>query len=288
MTFCNPCTRSLHSRSSSEEPATAARGSSKSARAPEGQSRGRDWQLRGRARAGSRAGGAGSGAARGPAQLLARSFLFPPQRQGEVVSHSRARPDDTPRAHPPAGPASRAPPRPPGPLRLARCYPCARRAAPHLAAPLPAPGAGPEGAGGGAAGALGPVYAERRGLPWAGGCSGACGRCTSSCGRASPARSRRTFPSRVSGPYPVSALGSPGPHRVALDSGPGCERGRKPGRVPDPRGPAPRAGTCAFFFSKNPESGRGGGRGAHPAPFVREGRAPCRQSWPPPPPEREV
>ena len=50
------------------------------------------------------------GAARGPAQLLARSFLFPPRRPGEVVSHSRARPDDTPRAHPPAGPASRAAP----------------------------------------------------------------------------------------------------------------------------------------------------------------------------------
>lgn len=37
------------------------------------------------------------------------------------------------------------------------------------------------------------------GLPWVGGCYRACGRCTSSCGRASPARSRRTFPSRVSG-----------------------------------------------------------------------------------------
>lgn len=144
------------------------------------------------------------------------------------MSHSRARTDDNPaRAHargrsrPPAQLPSAAgglpaPRRPPGPLFAAE-------PAPHLArtSAWPAGRGVPRGRGveaqpgvreGAGCCALGSVYDEHRGLPWVGGCSGACGRCTSSSGRASPARSRHTFRSRVSGPQPGLAgrLGSPG------------------------------------------------------------------------------
>ncbi|EAW64411.1 transforming growth factor, beta receptor II (70/80kDa), isoform CRA_b, partial [Homo sapiens] len=141
------------------------------------------------------------------------------------VSHSRARSDDTP-ARAPARDRSRtpvqlpsaagglpAPRRPPGPL-------LAGERAPHLArtSALPARrgvrrGRGAEAQPGVREGAVrcagGSVYDEQRGLPWVGGCSGACGRCTSSCGRVSPARSHRTFRSRVSGPQPGLG-GAPG------------------------------------------------------------------------------
>lgn len=168
------------------------------------------------------------------------------------MSHSRARTDDNPaRAHgrgrsrPPAQLPSAAgglpaPRRPPGP-------PLAAERAPHLAhtSARSAERGVPRGRGaeaqpgvreGAGRCAPGSVYDEQRGLPWVGGCSGACGRCTSSCGRASPARSHRTFRSRVSGPKPGLAglLGSPGlpASSLRLTGGyPGAQRSGGNGKV---------------------------------------------------------
>lgn len=179
--------------------------------------------------------GAGSGAGRrlraagGPAQLLARSFLFPPRRRvkrsesparpARLHARARTRPDGTgpgqERASCAAPLGRRGPPRASpasSPLLLAAAQP-----APHLArtSARPAQARGPrEGAARRRSQGSGEAPGRRSmtiggGLPWVGGCSGACGRCTSSCGRASPARSLRTSRSRVSGPQPGLG-GAPG------------------------------------------------------------------------------
>lgn len=202
------------------------------------------------------------------------------------MSHSRARTDDNPaRAHargrsrPPAQLPSAAgglpaPRWPPGPLFAAE-------PAPHLArtSAWPAGHGVPRGRGveaqprvreGAGCCALGSVYDEHRGLPWVGGCSGACGRCTSSSGRASPARSRHTFRSRVSGP-PAGlgeAPGVPGAPRpfAALDRRPQessalAETGKFP--LGHPRSASLLAtGMCEFFFQKRRKVkvARGAGR----------------------------
>lgn len=154
------------------------------------------------------------------------------------MSHSRAPTDDTPRART-RSPGGRSPslllssPRPPG---ASSGPPSSRGRRPHLARILRGRGvkAQPGVPEARFAAPQGPVYDERRGLPWVGGCSGACGRCTSFCGRASPARSRRTFPSRVSewpGRDAGGSLGLPAPPPApgaAIDSRPRDPvRGRK-------------------------------------------------------------
>lgn len=146
-------------------------------------------------RAGSRVEGEGSRAARGPAQLLARSFLFPPRRPGEVEWVTRAhRPKTPPRARSPGAGAGllRSSPRPPGasprppasrpPSRLAsgatsgpRICPAGRRGVPRgrgaeaqpglREAPSAALGARSMTSGGGCHGsgaAQGPVAAAHR------------------------------------------------------------------------------------------------------------------------------
>lgn len=169
------------------------------------------------------------------------------------MSHSRARTDDNPaRAHgrgrsrPPAQlpsaagglPAPRRPPSPPLAAEPAShlAHTSARsagRRVPRGRCAEAQPGVR-ESAG---RCALGSVYDEQRGLPWVGGCSGACGRCTSSCGRTSPARSHRTFRSRVSAPKTGLAglLGSPGlpASSLRLTGGPGnAALGRKRESLP--------------------------------------------------------
>lgn len=177
------------------------------------------------------------------------------------MSHSRAPTDDTPRART-RSPGGRSPsllrssPRPPG----ASCGPPnSRDRRPHLARTSARRARGGPGTQRGRrvkaqpgvpearfAAPQGPVYDERQGLPWVGGCSGACGRCTSSCGRASPARSRRTFPSRVSewpgrdAGSPLGLLGPPPTPRAAIDSRPRVPaRGRKREVCSGPSRPRP-------------------------------------------------
>lgn len=202
------------------------------------------------------------------------------------MSHSRARTDDTPaRAHardrsrsrPPAQLPSAAgglpaPRRPPGPL-------LAVDPEPHLArtSARPAGRGVPRGRGaeaqpgvreGASRCARGSVYDERRGLPWVGGCSGACGRCTSFCGRASPARSLRTFRSPVSGPQPGLAgrLGSAGlpASALRLTGSPGNAALGGNGNV-SPRASrslAPlAAGMWEFYFQKRRKVKVAGGAG---------------------------
>lgn len=202
--FCKACREPLRVRTRSRR---KARGSGKFAGTPRGAGL-RDvidsWQGELRRR------GAGSPAALRSCPAVGEEFPVPPAGRGEVeraservsegVSHSRApivytpvRKADAPRAaagRPAPSPASRAPGRAP-----CRC----RHIWPHLATS----GAGSRAPGecSRAWGRLrlgGSVYAERRGLPWVRGCSGACGRSRSSCGCASPAPCRRTSRSRVS------------------------------------------------------------------------------------------
>lgn len=231
-----------------------------------GRSRGRDWQLRGRARTGSRDGEQARGGERS-CPAVGEEFPVSPAAPGRS-RESLARPARRHSARAPAGRAGlpRSSPRPPGPPRLAHRHPLRRHIWLHRCSARVR-----RARRGGAACALGPVYAERRGLPWAGGCLGACGRCTSSCGHASPARSRLTFPSRVSGPRPGLAPGSPGPRRAALDSRPG--RRAEAGTWPR----CPRPSTLRWdgyvFLSKDQESGLGGGAGrARPPLCGQEGR----------------
>lgn len=116
--------------------------------------------------------------------------------------------------------------------------------------------------------ALDSVYDEQRGLPWVGGCSGACGRCTSSCGRTSPARSHRTFRSRVSAPKTGLAglLGSPGLLFAALDRRPRERSARaETGKfaLGHPCSPTALAtGMCEFFFQKRRKVRVAGGAGS--------------------------
>lgn len=219
------------------------------------------------------------------------------------MSHSRAPTDDTPRART-RSPGGRSPslpsssPRPPG---ASSGPPSAPDRRPHLArtSARRAPGG---------AGILrgqrvkaqpgvpearftapqGPVYDERRGPPWVGGCSGACGRCTSSCGRASPARSRRTFPSRVSewpGRDAGVSLGLPAPPptpRAATDSRPrDPARGRKREVCSGPNRPRP-AGIRGRSLAKEQDSALEGDLGTSRTPLcAHERRGPPRRACTP-------
>lgn len=200
------------------------------------------------------------------------------------MSHSRARTDDNPaRAHgrgrsrPPAQlpsaagglPAPRRPPSPPLAAEPAShlAHTSARSAGRRVPTGRCAeaqPGVR-ESAG---RCALGSVYDEQRGLPWVGGCSGACGRCTSSCGRTSPARSHRTFRSRVSAPKTGLAglLGSPGLLCAALDRRPRERSARaETGKfaLGHPCSPTALAtGMCEFFFQKRRKVRVAGGAGS--------------------------
>lgn len=191
------------------------------------------------------------------------------------MSHSRAPTDDTPRARTRSlGGRSpsllRSSPRPPGASSRPPSSPDLR---PHLArtsarraqdGPGILRGRGVKAQPGVPearfAAPPGPVYDERRGLPWVGGCSGACGRCTSCCGRASPARSHRKFPSRVSerprsdAGDPLGLLAAPPTPRAAIDSRPRVPaRGRKRDVCSGPSRPRP-AGIPGRFLAKEDSS----------------------------------
>lgn len=199
------------------------------------------------------------------------------------MSHSRAPTDDTPRART-RSPGGRSPslllssPRPPG---ASSGPPSSGDRRPHLARILRGRGvkAQPGVPEARFVAHQGPVYDERRGLPWVGGCSGACGRCISSCGRASPARSRRTFPSRVSewpGRDPGGSLGLPAPPpapRAAIDSRPRDpvrERKREVCSGPSRFRPA---GIRARSLAKEQDSPLAGDLGTLLTPFVRARKA---------------
>lgn len=237
--------------------------------------------------------GRSSGAARGPAQLLARSFLFPPQRRVKL-SESLARPDRRHPARAPAGqgPASREFPSAAGglpalaglqPLRAGR----RRTSGPRI---CPAAGAGPEGAGatgrpGGAVPARGSVYDERQGAAMGRGLL----RGLWLLHIVLWTRIAGTIPPHVpkSGEWPQPGLPAPSPR---LTGAPGPRARAEPRKAPlaAPARRAPRCGRGASLLSRGRRVGGDGVR-ARLAPFVRAGgrRGGCVPAEPPPP-EREV